>query len=145
MTDHVDPIRRSAIMAAVNSKDTGPEVALRRMLHRLGYRYVVHNPHLPGTPDIVFPSRGKVILVHGCFWHRHYGCRYATVPKTRTAFWEAKFRSNEARDASNLKALRKLGWQVQIVWQCQLKSPERLLRRLVRFLGPTRRTKNGDL
>lgn len=143
MVDHVDAVRRSAIMAAVGSKHTGPEVTLRRMLHKLGYRYVMHDRRLPGRPDLVFPWRRKVILVNGCFWHRHNGCCYATVPKTRIDFWEQKFRLNVARDASNLKALRKLGWEVQIVWQCQLKTPEKLLRRLVKFLGPTVRNQKG--
>jgi DNA mismatch endonuclease, patch repair protein len=143
MADHVDTVTRSAIMAAVGSKHTGPEIALRRMLHRLGYRYVMHDRRLPGRPDLVFPWRRKVILVNGCFWHRHDGCRYATVPKTRVEFWEQKFRLNKVRDANNLRTLKRMGWEVQIVWQCQLKTPDDLLRRLVKFLGPTAYTQRG--
>ena len=96
-------------MARIGPKDSKPEIAVRRLLHRLGYRYRLHRKDLPGTPDIVFVSRRKVIFVHGCFWHRHPGCKAASTPKTRAAFWERKFRDNLARDDRNMCALRGLG------------------------------------
>ena len=134
MTDHVDKIKRSAIMAAVGSRDTGPELKLRKMLHALGYRYRLHDARLPGRPDLVFAYRQKVIFVNGCFWHRHEGCRYATTPKTRVGFWKAKFEANKTRDVRNVKELKRLGWQVAVVWQCQLKSPKAAVSRIVKFL-----------
>lgn len=134
MTDHVDQRTRSAIMAAVGSKDTGPELKLRKMLHALGYRYRLHDSRLPGKPDIVFARRRVTVFVNGCFWHRHEGCRYATTPKTETDFWQSKFDANKARDARNIKALKRLGWRVAVVWQCQLKSPKATLSRVVKFL-----------
>jgi DNA mismatch endonuclease, patch repair protein len=134
MVDHVDALTRSAIMASVKSADTGPEMTLRRLLHALGYRYRLHHAHLPGRPDLAFPARRKVIFVHGCFWHRHEGCRYAGLPKTRPEFWQAKFDSNEARDKRNRKELQRLGWKSMVVWQCELQAPEKVLRRVIRFL-----------
>jgi DNA mismatch endonuclease (patch repair protein) len=122
-------------MAAVRSKDTKPEMGVRRIVHALGYRYRLHDPKLPGRPDLVFASRHKTIFVHGCFWHRHTGCRYATTPKTRTAFWEAKFFSNIARDRRTRRELKKRGWAVMTIWQCELKNPERLTERLDDFLS----------
>jgi DNA mismatch endonuclease Vsr len=122
-------------MAAVHSENTGPEMVVRRMVHRLGYRYRVHVATLPGRPDLVFPGRRKVIFVHGCFWHRHRKCRYATSPKTRRAFWKAKFDSNVERDGRNGRELKRMGWAVMTVWQCELKKPERLEGRLDEFLS----------
>jgi DNA mismatch endonuclease (patch repair protein) len=124
-------------MAAVHSRDTAPELVLRRLLHGLGYRYRLHGGDLPGRPDLVFPARHKVIFVHGCFWHRHAGCKYTTTPKTRRRFWIQKFASNTLRDAQNIRELGKWGWQSMIVWQCQLKRPQATLRRVVRFLEKT--------
>lgn len=131
--DHVSVEKRSAIMAAVKSRGSGPEMQVRRMLHAAGYRYALHRADLPGKPDLVFSSRHKAIFVHGCFWHRH-GCRFTTSPKTRAAFWEAKFASNRARDRGNRRALFKLGWKCLIVWQCQLKRPAKVFARVQRFL-----------
>jgi DNA mismatch endonuclease (patch repair protein) len=133
--DHVDQKKRSLIMAAVQSEDTGPEMAVRRLVHHLGYRYRLHVGALPGRPDLVFPSRRKVIFVHGCFWHRHRNCRYATSPKTRRKFWEAKFASNVARDHRSNRELRRMEWAVLTVWQCELRKPERLVGRLDDFLS----------
>src|SRR4051812_5907882 len=99
-------------MSKVRSGDTKPEMVVRRLLHGEGYRYRLHDRRLPGSPDIVFASRRKAIFVHGCFWHRHPGCRRATTPKTRTSFWEAKFAANVARDQRQLQSLDKLGWNV---------------------------------
>ena len=121
-------------MAAVGSKDTGPELKLRKMLHALGYRYRLHDARLPGKPDIVFARRRAAVFVNGCFWHRHEGCRYATTPKTDTDFWQSKFEANRARDKRNIATLKRLGWRVAVVWQCQLKSPQKVLSRVVRFL-----------
>lgn len=121
-------------MARVRAKDTRPELAVRRLLHRLGYRYRLHRRDLPGRPDICFPGRRKAIFVHGCFWHRHDGCRRSTTPKTRTSFWEAKFERNMVRDRTNLSDLRKLGWEAMVVWECETTDLDRLAPRLVRFL-----------
>lgn len=134
MTDHVDTPKRSSIMASVKSKDTGPEMNLRRMIHAAGYRYRLHDSRLPGKPDIVFASKRKAIFVNGCFWHRHAGCRYATTPKTRTAFWNLKFQANVNRDARNIAALQEQGWTCAIVWQCELKQPQRVLNKIIKFL-----------
>jgi DNA mismatch endonuclease (patch repair protein) len=133
--DHVDENTRSRIMRAVRSTDTQPELAVRKIVHALGFRYRLHDKTLPGKPDLVFPSRHKVLFVHGCFWHRHKGCRYTTSPKTRTAFWDAKFQANVRRDRSSVRKLRRLGWGVMTVWQCQLKRPERLGEKLYEFLA----------
>jgi DNA mismatch endonuclease (patch repair protein) len=135
VTDHVDPAKRSLIMSAVHSKNTKPEMAIRKAVHSLGYRYRLHYADLPGKPDLVFPSRGKVIFVHGCFWHRHSKCRYATIPKTRTEFWQDKFCNNVTRDRRTRRKLKQLGWEVLTVWQCELKKPEKLLERLNDFLA----------
>jgi DNA mismatch endonuclease (patch repair protein) len=133
--DHVDKAKRSLIMAAVHPEGSGPEKVVRAVVRRLGYRYTQHAKKLPGRPDFVFAARRKVILVHGCFWHRHRKCRYATTPKTRRGFWEAKFDSNVARDRRNTRKLKRMGWAVLTVWQCQLKTKERLTERLDEFLS----------
>jgi len=135
VADHVDFKKRSEIMRAVHSKNTGPELAVRKIAHNMGYRYRLHVNSLPGKPDLVFPRTHKVIFVHGCFWHRHRGCRYATCPKTRTEFWQGKFDANVLRDRRTVKALKKLGWAVMTVWQCQLKDSIRLAGRLNEFLS----------
>lgn len=122
-------------MASVHSEDTGPEMAVRRIVHRLGFRYRLHVRDLPGKPDLVFPGRRKIVFVHGCFWHRHGKCRYATSPKTRKAFWLAKFGANVERDRRAKRDLKKMGWAVLTVWQCELKKPERLTGRLDDFLS----------
>ena len=125
-------------MGAVHSKNTGPEMVVRKIVHALGYRYRLHVATLPGRPDLVFPARRKVVFVHGCYWHRHKACRYATSPKTNCAFWEAKFAANVSRDRRTQRELKKMGWAVFTVWQCELKKPERLTERLDDFLS------NGD-
>lgn len=121
-------------MAAVRSVHTKPELAVRRLLHRLGYRYRLHGAKLPGKPDLVFSCRRKVVFVHGCFWHRHPRCRYATSPKTRADFWQKKFASNVARDRRVRRELRAAGWDVMTVWQCELKQPDKLVERIDDFL-----------
>ena len=122
MADRVDRGTRSRIMAAVRSKDTEPELALRRRLHALGLRYRLHDRRLPGTPDLVFPRFGAVCFVHGCFWHRHLGCTGAGIPDTRQEFWKAKLRGNVERDRRHRQSLLRTGWRVAIVWECALRS-----------------------
>ena len=108
-------------MSAIKSKNTKPEIEVRKLLHSLGYRFRLHRKDLPGTPDIVLPKYKTVIFVHGCFWHRHENCKYASIPKTRTEFWENKFKENIKRDQVNQNNLYKLGWNIVIVWECELK------------------------
>lgn len=134
MADTISKERRSWVMSRVRSTDTGPEMIVRSVAHACGYRFRLHRKDLPGKPDLVFPKHGAVVFVHGCFWHRHKGCKYATSPKTRKKFWEEKFRRNVERDAANARALRRLGWRVMIVWQCGTKDREKLAARLRRFL-----------
>jgi DNA mismatch endonuclease, patch repair protein len=141
--DIISREKRSALMARIKGKNTGPEMAVRRLLHRLGYRYRTHAPDLPGRPDIVFRSRGAVIFVHGCFWHRH-SCGVAYVPKTRSEFWRNKFLQNTRRDRTALQTLKAAGWRVLIIWECQVeRSPQRVLQRLKRFLESSRRQSPG--
>ena len=127
---------RRANMARVGQKDTKPELIVRRLLHGLGYRYRLHRKDIPGTPDICFIGRKKAIFVHGCFWHRHEGCHRTTTPKTRTSFWEEKFRVNVARDRQKMADLHRLGWKAMVVWECETKERSKLESRLVDFLSP---------
>jgi DNA mismatch endonuclease, patch repair protein len=131
--DTVSRIVRSRIMASVGTKNTGPELFLRKALHRLGLRFRLHCPDLPGRPDIVFPRFRTVVLVHGCFWHSH-GCKLTTVPSSRRQFWQRKFQENRSRDERIATALRGSGWKVITVWQCQLgakgKTAERVAQRI---------------
>lgn len=108
-------------MAGIGRKDTRPEMAVRRILHREGIRYVVNDRRLPGTPDIVMPRYRVCIFVHGCYWHRHAGCKYATTPSTRTDFWLTKFQANVTRDKRNIEELMSLGWRVLVLWECGLR------------------------
>lgn len=135
VVDHVDPAKRSLIMAAVHSKHTKPELVVRKIVYGLGYRYRLHSAKLPGRPDLVFPGRRKAVFVHGCFWHRHRGCRYASSPKTRVEFWKGKFEANVARDKRTCEELEDEGWKVLTVWECELKEPKRLAERLNEFLA----------
>lgn len=120
MTDHVAKEKRSQIMASVRSRNTGPELTVRSALHRLGYRFRLHRRDLPGSPDIVFPSKRKVIFVHGCYWHGH-GCRWSKLPKTNVEFWRDKIGRNQQRDLSNIRSLTELGWSSHTIWQCELR------------------------
>ena len=133
MADNRTQQQRSETMRAVRGKDTGPEWFVRRLLHGQGYRYRLHDPDLPGKPDLVFASRGKVIFVHGCFWHAH-GCRYGQAPKSKLDYWLPKLEANKGRDREKASQLRALGWSVVTVWQCETLSPKRLYRKLQRFL-----------
>lgn len=129
----IDPTRHR-IMASVGQKDTKPEMIVRRLLHSMNYRYRLHRKDLPGRPDIVFGSRRKVIFVHGCFWHRHPGCKKASVPATRADFWADKFARNVERDAEVERKLRDLGWETFTVWECDTSKPHALSERLREFL-----------
>lgn len=122
MTDFLTPAERSDRMSRIRGKDTQPELALRKVLHRLGLRYRLHGAGLPGKPDLVFPRYRTVVFVHGCFWHRHDGCNIATTPKSNTPFWLEKFKKNVTRDARVATQLEALGWRVFIVWECELGS-----------------------
>lgn len=134
MADVLSPEQRRYNMSRIRGKDSKPEMVVRRLVHGLGYRYRLHHRDLPGCPDLVFTSRRKVIFVHGCFWHRHR-CRYGRpMPATRRRFWQAKLEGNKARDAKNRRALRRCGWRVLVVWECQTKDLEKLADRLVAFL-----------
>ena len=130
MTDRLTRERRSWNMSRIRGKDTEPEKLVRSALHCAGYRFRLHSKQFPGRPDIVLPKHRTVVFVHGCFWHRHKGCRFAYTPKSRVAFWNAKFEGNVERDRRNAGALRKLGWKVVTVWECEADRPEKWLRRL---------------
>lgn len=136
MADSLTPERRSWNMSRISAKNTKPEIAVRSLLHRRGFRFSLNRKDLPGKPDIVLPKYKTVVFVHGCFWHRHKGCSDATTPKTRTEFWQNKFDGNVARDKRNVKALKKSGWKVLIVWECDLKKPDHLADRLQRQIAP---------
>jgi DNA mismatch endonuclease, patch repair protein len=122
-------------MSAVRGRDTKPEMVVRRLLHAMNFRYRLHRKDLPGSPDIVFGSRRKAIFVHGCFWHRHPLCSKATSPKTRSEFWASKFERNVERDREVEHRLAEMGWQSQVVWECETRTPEDLAARLRTFLG----------
>ena len=122
MTDIVDNWRRSEMMSGIKGRDTLPERTVRRIAHSMGLRFRLHRRDLPGRPDLVFPRHRLAVFVHGCFWHRHDGCRYAYTPKSRTDFWVGKFEQNVARDRRNEEALCDLGWTVLTIWECETRS-----------------------
>ena len=134
MTDTVSPEVRSRIMAQVKSKGMKPEMQVRRLLHGLGYRYRLHRKDLPGRPDLVFPSRRKVVFVNGCFWHKHAGCPRVRIPATNRDYWQAKLERNRARDERNIALLEESGWATITVWECQLTDMEVVTERLIDFL-----------
>lgn len=133
-TDTLSPVQRSELMSRVRSKDTKPEMRVRRMVHAMGYRYRLHHGKLPGCPDMVFPERRKIIFVHGCFWHRHEDCRRNRTPKSRREFWDAKLEKNRLRDLENQSKLRSLGWDVLVVWECETEEAAGLPGRIMSFL-----------
>lgn len=139
MADTLTPQQRSWNMSRVRSRNTQPEIFIRSIVHRLGFRFTVNGPKnrsLPGRPDLVLPRRRTVIFVHGCFWHRHPGCLKATTPKTNAAFWSRKFQENVKRDRRNLSALKDLGWKTVVVWQCAVGKalPSEEVDRIVEFV-----------
>jgi len=122
MIDVVDRATRSRMMANIRGRDTKPEMLVRRMLHGAGFRFRLHHRLMPGRPDIVLPKHRAAIFVHGCFWHRHEGCRFCTTPATRPDFWRDKFAANVERDARNIASLLASGWRVATIWECALKD-----------------------
>lgn len=136
MTDTVDSAKRSEIMSRIRGRDTKPEMVVRRTAHRLGFRFRLHRSDLPGSPDLVFPRHRAVIMVHGCFWHRHPGCRLASTPKSRRDYWEAKFRGNVVRDRRSESELVELGWRVLVIWECETKDEAEVAERIREFLAP---------
>ena len=134
MTDIVDSKRRSEFMAGIRGRDTAPELAVRRIAHRMGLRFRLDRKDLPGRPDLVFPRHRLVVFVHGCFWHRHEGCRYASTPKSRIAFWTEKFAANVARDARQEATLRALGWRILVIWECETRHKTAVERRLAALI-----------
>lgn len=126
MADIVDRQRRSEIMSRIGPRDTAPELAVRSMAHRMGFRFRVHRKELPGRPDLVFARHRLAVFVHGCFWHRHHGCKNATMPKTRPEFWQRKFRGNVERDRRNCEQLARLGWRTLVIWECEAEDPARI-------------------
>ncbi|SNY92307.1 T/G mismatch-specific endonuclease [Cohaesibacter sp. ES.047] len=141
MTDTVDIQTRSRMMASIGSKNTKPELALRQKIHRLGYRYRLHVRQILGCPDLVFPKFSAVVFVHGCFWHHHDNCRYATTPATRTEFWKGKFMANSNRDKQVCHELLDSDWRVATIWECALRKPihsAETVERLVDWLNSDR-------
>lgn len=133
--DRISAGHRSWNMSRIKGKDTKPEITVRSMLHRLGYRFRLHRKDLPGKPDIVLPKYRTVIFVHGCFWHRHPGCRFAYTPKSRTEFWLDKLQKNVERDQKVQDQLVQEGWRVAVIWECQTKNPESLKAELENLLS----------
>lgn len=134
MADLFSPQKRSRIMSRIKGKNTKPELLVRSLVHRLGYRFRLHRKDLPGNPDIVLPRHRKIILVHGCFWHQHPDCPRAALPSTNMEFWTTKLTKNRERDLRNIQALEEQGWKVLVIWQCETKDPEALYERCLSFL-----------
>ncbi len=132
--DVFSPEKRSRIMSRISGKNTKPEIYIRSLLHRLGYRFRLHRADLPGKPDITLPKHKKIIFVHGCFWHGHEGCRRAKRPDTNKEFWDKKIEGNIARDKHNREKLETLGWKVMVVWTCEIKQSEPPVDKLIFFL-----------
>lgn len=132
--DRLSPERRSWLMSRIRGRNTKPEVAVRSMLHRMGYRFRLQRRGLPGTPDILLPSRSVAIFVHGCFWHGHV-CKRTKMPKSREEYWAEKIEANRRRDSVKRRQLSALGWNVVVVWECELKRPDKLAARLRKALG----------
>jgi DNA mismatch endonuclease, patch repair protein len=132
--DTLSPEERSERMSRVRCKDTKPEMKVRRLVHWLGFRYRLHASDLPGKPDLVFPGKNCVIFVHGCFWHRHRGCAMCRMPKSRLGFWRTKLEENQKRDSRNRRKLRREGWRLMVIWECQLSDQNTLSSKIVKFL-----------
>lgn len=135
--DTLSSQQRSWNMSRIKGSNTGPERIVRSILHRMGYRFRLHRKDLPGKPDIVLPKFKTVVFVNGCFWHRHKGCKDATLPKTRRDFWRTKLEGNVLRDMVKNRSIRHLGWRVIVVWECETAKPEQLILRLGRLLPPS--------
>ena len=135
MTDPFSKEKRSWIMSRVRGRDTKPEILVRSFVHRMGFRFRIHRRDLPGNPDIVLPRHGKVIFVHGCFWHGHRGCPRSKRPTTNEEFWNKKLDGNIKRDRRFRRAVSRMGWRVLVVWECETRKPDKVLRKLERFLN----------
>ncbi len=134
--DIISPVQRSTMMARIKGKNTKPELAVRQMAHRLGYRFRLHQRNLPGSPDLVFPRLKLAAFVNGCFWHRHENCKYAYQPKTNVEFWTHKFMNNVLRDKKAKAKLEAMGWRVVVIWECETADPAALRRKLSAILSP---------
>jgi DNA mismatch endonuclease, patch repair protein len=134
LADNLTPSERGRRMGLVRSTGSQAEWLVRRLAHGLGYRYRLHRRDLPGTPDLVFASRRKVVFVHGCFWHGHANCKLSRLPKSRVAFWKEKFAANKRRDKRASSMLRALGWRSLVIWECELRDIDRVALRLIVFL-----------
>lgn len=141
MVDHLTKEKRSWNMSRIRSKNTKPEILVRSLLHRLGYRFRLQCRNLPGNPDIVLPKYKMAIFVHGCFWHCHKGCIDSHIPKSNTVFWKTKLEKNRKRDQQRQKELAKLGWKVHVIWECETKKVESLQKKILRILP--KRTRNS--
>lgn len=128
--DNITKKMRSALMGRVRRQDTGPELVIRKLLHANGYRFRLHRRDLPGKPDIVLPRYKSAIYVNGCFWHNHFGCKWGSIPQSNTEFWKAKFARNKERDKQNLLQMTRLGWHPIVVWECETRNLERLLKKI---------------
>ncbi|MGP0628558.1 very short patch repair endonuclease [Nitrospina sp. 32_T5] len=134
MVDILTREKRSWNMSQIRSRDTKPEIFVRKLLHRMGYRFRLHSRKLPGKPDIILPRYNSVVFVHGCFWHRHRGCRFAYTPKSRIEFWKNKFKANVQRDKTVARELADQGWRRLVIWECEVNDIDKLSERLERFL-----------
>ena len=132
---HIVSEQRSRNMSAIKSKNTKPEIKVRKVLHSMGYRFRLHSKNLPGSPDIVLPKYKTVIFVHGCFWHRHENCKYASTPKTRQEFWENKFKANVKRDLEIQEKIKNIGWKYVVIWECEARNIESIEEKIKRFLN----------
>lgn len=146
MVDTLSPEARSDLMSRIRSRDTKPEMHVRSVVHRLGYRFRLHRKDLPGKPDMVLPRHGAVIFVHGCFWHQHPdpNCRLATMPSSNVEYWKPKLARNRARDQETVEKLEAEGWRVLVVWECQLKNQEELINRIQNFLNDSSTQQSTD-
>ena len=134
MVDTLTKKERSERMSLIRASGSAPELKLRRLVHRMGFRYRLHVKGLPGKPDLVFPSRRAVIFMHGCFWHRHGGCKLARLPKSKLDFWEPKLNANKQRDIGDQRKLKELGWRVLVIWECELANLDHVSSTVTKFL-----------
>lgn len=132
--DIVTKEKRSWMMSRIRGRNTKPEMIVRSLAHQMGFRFRLHQKDLPGKPDLVFKQLNKIIFVHGCFWHHHGRCKIAHIPSTNKKFWREKFEKNKLRDKKNKKSLKKLGWEILTIWECETYKPEKVLRKLQIFL-----------
>lgn len=137
LMDIIDREARSRLMGRIRGKNTKPEMAVRRIAHHLGFRFRLHRRDMPSSPDLVFPRLRKVVFVHGCYWHRHPGCRLAYEPKSNVEFWREKFAANVARDQKALEELRVQGWDTLVIWECEAKDSQFVTSRLLAYFGPS--------